>query len=72
MSWPCTPQRNGAHQFDALSGYCIHGCGVRDDGHVVSREGKVLAAGQQYSPAELSYLADRAAKIIRGRKLVGK
>ncbi|GAA1733032.1 hypothetical protein GCM10009746_14140 [Microbacterium paludicola] len=32
---PCYPNRPG-HRFEPASGWCANGCGVRDDGRVVS------------------------------------
>jgi hypothetical protein len=33
------------HTFDAESGWCVHGCGVRDDGLVIAhRSGTAIAA----------------------------
>jgi hypothetical protein len=31
-----------AHDYAKESGWCIHGCGVRDDGRVISWQGEVL------------------------------
>lgn len=39
----CTHGR--AHAFDPDSGWCAHGCGVRDDKHVVNRAGTVIRRG---------------------------
>lgn len=44
----CTPGKQ--HAFDPDSGWCAHGCGVRDDRHVVNRAGTVVRVGT--SPAE--------------------
>lgn len=42
------------HRFDPTSGYCIHGCGNRDDGHVTTRKGDVVFDGPMYTPEELA------------------
>lgn len=68
-TWPCKPERNGAHVFDALSGWCSYGCGVRDDGRVVNPiSGNVVDSGPRYTPNELAYLGDRAQTIVNARK----
>jgi hypothetical protein len=38
---PCIrPGQNPTtHRFDAVSGWCLNGCGARDDGRIVSRSG---------------------------------
>jgi hypothetical protein len=30
------------HDFDAESGWCIHGCGHRDDGRVINSAGRTI------------------------------
>jgi len=45
----CVPNRT--HRFDSESGWCAHGCGVRDDQHVVNRAGTVVRVGH-VSPAD--------------------
>lgn len=38
------------HRFDPESGWCIHGCGVRDDGRVIAiRDARPLAPGKPAS-----------------------
>ncbi|MDQ1128281.1 hypothetical protein QE381_000409 [Microbacterium sp. SORGH_AS 888] len=46
----CRPGR--AHRFDSPSGYCRWGCGVRDDGRVVSRAGDVIYPGPLERPQQ--------------------
>lgn len=43
----CRPYRAGRpHMFSPVSGWCVHGCGVRDDGRVVNvLTGSVIAPG---------------------------
>lgn len=48
------------HQFDTISGYCVHGCGNREDGRIVSREGNVIAPGPEHTDAELAEIRRRA------------
>lgn len=33
------------HKFDEVSGWCVYGCGNRDDGRAVSRSGVILDSG---------------------------
>ena len=36
-AYDCQPHRADlGHDFDAVSGWCVHGCGVRDDGRIVN------------------------------------
>lgn len=44
----CRPGRT--HNFQSPSGYCRWGCGVRDDGRVVSRRGDVIYPGPHERP----------------------
>lgn len=39
-------KRGKRHDYEWLSGWCKHGCGVRDDGRVVTFAGDVLSAGR--------------------------
>jgi hypothetical protein len=55
----CTPARAAAgktHRYDRRSGWCIYGCGVRDDGRIVNHWGTIIADGPEYTPEEQSYL----------------
>lgn len=54
LHWPCVMRRVRAgrdwgqvqhHDFDKTSGWCIHGCGMRDDGRRVGKGGAVEAVG---------------------------
>jgi hypothetical protein len=36
----CRPGKR--HRYDPVSGWCVHGCGNRDDGRVVTRGGDVV------------------------------
>lgn len=39
----CRPSRElKGHEYDSASGWCRHGCGVRDDGFVLSQAGDRL------------------------------
>ncbi|RZU64595.1 hypothetical protein EV379_0898 [Microterricola gilva] len=52
----CALHRNpdAAHDFHPDSGYCIHGCGNRDDGRViVMTSGRVLIPGPTYTREQL-------------------
>lgn len=51
----CKP--NKVHHYDHLSGWCLHGCGARDDGRIVNYAGHVINAGPSYSPEELRDIA---------------
>lgn len=51
------------HRFDFVSGYCVHGCGNREDGRIVSREGNVIAPGPNYTPEELDAIRTRADSV---------
>lgn len=44
-AYSCRPTRAAlGHTFDPDSGWCVHGCGVRDDGLVMNtRTGVVIA-----------------------------
>lgn len=35
------------HDYDEISGWCLKGCGNRDDGRVTSRFGDVIAPGDE-------------------------
>ena len=59
-----------SHSFDPLSGWCVFGCGNREDGGIVSRAGTVLEAGPQYTGEELGYLQARSNEIVAARALV--
>lgn len=56
-----------SHSFHPLSGWCIFGCGNREDGRIISRDGKVIEKGPQYTGAELADLQARSEQIIAAR-----
>lgn len=56
-----------SHSFDVLSGWCTFGCGNREDGRIVTRDGVILDPGPNYTPQELAYLQARSTEIIRAR-----
>lgn len=56
-AFECRPGKR--HAFNYYSGWCAHGCGVRDDGRVVSRRGDVLHEGPSYTPDELASFRTR-------------
>lgn len=48
----CIPSRGArGHWFDADSGWCIHGCGVRSDGRVVHLLPRRTLADRPTAPA---------------------
>lgn len=40
-SEPCKSRPEAAHTFDPVSGWCWHGCGIRDDGLETSPAGNI-------------------------------
>lgn len=58
----CRPWRSAlGHDFDADSGWCVHGCGVRNDGRVIAvRDARPLVPGRA-APVPLPG-AERAAR----------
>ena len=56
-----------SHSFDPLSGWCIFGCGNREDGRIISRDGRVIERGPGYTGTELEYLAARSREIVAAR-----
>jgi len=70
LSSQCKPHRIGrglSHSFDPLSGWCIFGCGNRDDGRIVTFAGQVIEKGPTYTGEELGFLQARSAEIIAAR-----
>jgi len=66
----CTAARIGkglSHSFDPLSGWCIFGCGNREDGRIVTREGRLIEKGPNYTGPELAQLQARSNEIIAAR-----
>lgn len=54
------------HRFDAGSGWCGNGCGVRDDGRVIARSGTPIATARTEPappppPEALDFTAPRRA-----------
>lgn len=58
MAW-CIPGKT--HRYHPHSGYCIHGCGAREDGRVISRAGTEIHPGPRYTPEELAAMKERMA-----------
>lgn len=56
-----------SHTFDQLSGWCIYGCGNRDDGKVIARDGRTLDAGPTYTNAEIAQMKQRSDNINEAR-----
>lgn len=58
-AYPCRGANQ--HDFDWYSGWCRrHGCGVREDGRVISvKSGAVLHPGPTYTEAELDKFRHR-------------
>jgi len=46
------------HEFDPLSGWCIYGCGTRDDNRITYRSGDIANPGPEYTPDDIARLAD--------------
>jgi len=66
----CTAARIGkqlSHSFDPLSGWCLFGCGNREDGRIITRDGQVIEKGPQYTSEELGYIKARSDEIIAAR-----
>lgn len=59
----CQPYRgpDAPHSFDPVSGWCRHGCGLRDDGRHQTYGGQVIDPGPEYTPEQLAAQADRIA-----------
>lgn len=43
-----------SHAYDLKSGWCRFGCGNREDGRIVTREGNVIDQGPSYTDTELA------------------
>ncbi len=50
-TYDCRPGKT--HAFDPESGWCRHGCGVRDDARVVTHAGNPIRTGRAEDPDEL-------------------
>lgn len=48
------------HTFDPISGWCIHGCGVRDDGRIVKVQKGEVASGPAYTAEQLQEFQQKA------------
>lgn len=61
----CVPHRaTQPHEFHAASGWCIHGCGVRDDGaHYEMRRGVWIRTGADLTPEQIEFYARRAEQV---------
>lgn len=57
----CKPHRgpDAPHSFDPVSGWCRHGCGLRDDGRHQTYGGQVIDPGPEWTPEALATLADQ-------------
>lgn len=58
----CRPNRT--HSFDSVSGWCRHGCGVREDARVLNRAGDVILPGRELTPEQKAYYLDRAQRAM--------
>jgi len=64
----CRPGKT--HRFATASGWCLWGCGVRDDGRIVTRGGAVVRPGpheqpHQFQPAALDGFEDYTERLSR-------
>jgi hypothetical protein len=57
-----------SHTFDTDSGWCVYGCGNRDDGRIASKEGSDLYFGPSYTQQEL----DGMLEVLSERNSKGK
>lgn len=46
------PQPPTRHRFSDVSGWCVNGCGTRDDGRIVNRSGSELRKARTEEPTE--------------------
>jgi len=42
------------HEFDPVSGWCLYGCGLRQDGRHLTPAGTVIDPGPEYTPEALA------------------
>lgn len=54
-----------SHVYHPISGWCIYGCGNRDDGRITTREGNQIEPGPKYSDDELAQMKTRADTLTR-------
>ena len=52
------------HRFDAASGWCLNGCGLRQDGRHTTTAGSLIDPGPEYTPEALATIATK----LRERK----
>lgn len=50
------------HTFDPVSGWCVHGCGHREDGRMFITARGVVAEGPEYTPEQLHDFLTKAAR----------
>lgn len=55
------------HQFDPVSGWCLNGCGLREDGRHQTFGGKVIDPGPEWTPEALADLADQIKTVTTRR-----
>ena len=55
------------HRYDVLSGWCVFGCGNRDDGRIVTGAGAVIERGPVYTSTELAEIKSTCDRIIEAR-----
>lgn len=48
---------DGQHRFDGESGWCLNGCGLRQDGRLLTAAGSVIDPGPEYTPEALATIA---------------
>lgn len=56
-----------SHTFDRLSGWCVFGCGNRDDGRIVTGMGAVIEYGPKYTSQELAQIKANVERVIAER-----
>lgn len=64
----CRPYRAGQlHDFDPVSGWCAHGCGVRDDGRVINMHTGQPIANASERPATTPTTVEQPSPLPRSR-----
>lgn len=53
------------HDFDSISGWCVWGCGLRQDGRHTTTAGALIDPGPEYAQAELVTIARRIETIAQ-------
>lgn len=59
----CWPHRGpyAKHQFDSISGWCVYGCGRRDDGYLINiTSASTISPAPEYTPEQLASFAAHA------------